>query len=373
MVKIAVPAEIKSDENRVALTPGAVRQLVHHGHDVLVQSGAGIRAGFSNEAYEYVGASLLPTATTVYGQGELIVKVKEPLESEWPLIQSSHTVFTFLHLAPDPALAAALVTSGCTAIAYETVTDELGRLPLLAPMSEVAGRMSIQAGASALESPHGGAGVLLGGVPGTPPAKVTVLGGGMVGTNAARMAAGLEAYVAVLDTNLDRLRAIDLQFGRLINTVYANASTIEEHVPDADLVIGSALVAGAKAPALISREMVARMKTGSVIVDVAIDQGGVAATSHATTHASPTFNVDGVVHYCVANMPGAVARTSTVALSNATTPYVAKLADLGVKSALEHDPHLLDGLNVCRGRLTHPGLSHLGDIVPPYEALGGLS
>ena len=370
---VAVPTEIKSDENRIALTPGAVRQLVQHGHQVLIQAGAGTRAGFPDEAYAHIGARMLPSAAAVFGEGELIVKVKEPLESEWPLLQPSHTLFTFLHLAPDPDLTAALISSGCTAIAYETVTDALGRLPLLAPMSEVAGRMSIQAGATALESPHGGAGVLLGGVPGTPPAKVTVLGGGMVGTNAARMAAGLEAYVAVLDSNLNRLRELDLQFGRLINTVYANVTAIEDHVLDANLVIGSALVAGAKAPALISREMIAGMKPGSVVVDVAIDQGGCAATSRPTTHAEPTFVVDNVVHYCVTNMPGAVARTSTVALSNATTPYVTMLADLGVKDALESDPHLLDGLNVCQGRLTHPGLDHLGDLLAPGDAIAALS
>lgn len=368
-MRIGVPTEIKPAENRVALTPGAARQLVHHGHDVLIEAGAGAGAGLPDEAYVQAGARLSSSAAQVWQDAELIVKVKEPQPSELPLLRPGQTLFTFLHLAPAPELTAGLLASGCTAIAYETVTDRLGRLPLLAPMSEVAGRMSIQAGATALERPHGGCGVLLGGVPGTPPARVVVLGGGHVGTNAARMAAGLEAHVTVLDSDLDRLRALDMQFGRLINTVYANIDTVEQHVLAADLVIGAALVPGAAAPKLIPADLVAGMRPGSVIVDVSIDQGGCAATSRPTTHLDPTYLVDGVVHYCVSNMPGAVSRTSTFALTNATAPYVLRLADTGVVPALLADPLLRAGLNVYRGRLTHPGLAPLGEVADPLPLL----
>ena len=369
---IGIPAEIKDNENRIALTPGGVRELTDRGHRVLVQSGAGRGAGLPDPSYAAVGASIVDGAAEVFGAADLVVKVKEPQPSEWPMLRPGQTLFTYLHLAPDPVLTRGVQETGCIAIAYETVTDPLGRLPLLAPMSEVAGRMSIQAGASALERPHGGAGILLGGVPGTPPAKVTVLGGGMVGTNAARMAAGMEAYVSVLDSNLNRLRELDMQFGRLINTVFATAAAVEEQVLDADLVIGAALVPGAEAPKLISAEMVAQMRAGSVIVDVSIDQGGCAQTSRPTTHADPTFIVDDVVHYCVSNMPGAVARTSTFALTNATTPFVTMLADLGTRAALLRDEHLRAGLNICRGLLTHPALAHLDAVRDARDAVRAL-
>jgi alanine dehydrogenase len=370
-MRIGVPTEIKPAENRVALTPGAVRQLVHHGHDVLVQAGAGSGAGLHDEDYRAAGAVLVPTAEEAWGEAALVVKVKEPQPAELALIRPGQALFTYLHLAPAAALAAGLQERDCIAIGYETVTGKHGGLPLLAPMSEVAGRMSIQAGATALERPHGGAGILLGGVPGTPPARVAVLGGGTVGTNAARMAAGMEAHVTILDTDLERLRQLDMQFGRLINTVYANLATVEQHVLDADLVIGAALVPGASAPKLITTDMVGAMRAGSVIVDVSIDQGGCAETSRPTTHLEPTYLVADVVHYCVSNMPGAVSRTSTFALTNATAPYVLQLADLGVTEALRSDRHLRDGLNVYRGRLTHPGLATLGQVSDAAAVLAG--
>jgi alanine dehydrogenase len=370
-MRIGVPTEIKAAEDRVALTPGAARQLAHHGHTVLVQSAAGSGAGLPDDAYRTAGAVIVDTAEEVWSEAELVVKVKEPQPAELALIRPGQALFTYLHLAPAPALAAALQEHDCIAIGYETVTDAKGGLPLLAPMSEVAGRMTIQAGATALERQHGGAGILLGGVPGTPPARVAVLGGGTVGTNAARMAAGIEAHVTVLDTDLDRLRRLDMQFGRLINTVYANIDTVEQHVLDADLVIGAALVPGAEAPRLITAAMVARMRPGSVIVDVSIDQGGCAETSRPTTHLQPTFVVSDVVHYCVSNMPGAVSRTSTFALTNATTPFVLQLADRGIVDALRGDGHLRAGLNVYRGALTHPGLAPLGPVVDAAQALSG--
>ena len=370
-MRIGVPTEIKAAENRVALTPGAARQLVHHGHEVLVQSGAGNGAGLDDERYRAAGAVVADTAEEIWAGCELIVKVKEPQEPELAMVRPGQALFAYLHLAPAPALAAALRERDCIAIAYETVTDSRGGLPLLEPMSQVAGRMSIQAGATALEKPHGGAGILLGGVPGTPPARVAVLGGGAVGTNAARMAAGLEAHVTVLDVDLHRLRQLDMQFGRLINTVYANIDTVEQHVLEADLVIGAALVPGAAAPKLVTAGLVAGMRPGSVIVDVSIDQGGCAETSRPTTHLEPTFLVDGVVHYCVSNMPGAVSHTSTFALTNATAPFVLQLAEAGVEQALRADPHLLAGLNVYRGRLTHNGLAPLGPIADARSLLGG--
>lgn len=368
-VIIGVPTEVKDNEYRVSLTPGAVRQLTHDGHRVLVQTGAGEGAALPDEEYVAAGALIVPDAPAVFSEAEMVVKVKEPLPQEWPLLRTGQVLFTYLHLAPAPELTAALLASGCIALAYETVTDSAGRLPLLAPMSEVAGRMSVQAGCWALERPNGGAGILLGGVPGTPPARVTVLGCGTVGTNAARMAAGLEAEVTVLDSNLDRLRALDMQFGRTVTTVYANVDTIEQAVLSADLVIGAALVPGAEAPKLITLAMVGAMRPGSVIVDVAIDQGGCAETSHPTTHADPVYQVDGVVHYCVANMPGAVARTSTFALTNATAPFVRKVANLGVRQALRDDPHLAAGLNICEGKLTHPALHHLGPTCDLMDVL----
>lgn len=367
---VGVPKEIKNHEYRVGLTPGNVRQLVAHGHQVIVQRGAGTAIGLTDELYTAAGATLVDEPQEIFARAEMIVKVKEPQPHECCMLRPGQILFTYLHLAPDPEQTRLLQQSGAVCIAYETVTDRNGGLPLLAPMSEVAGRMSIQAGAHCLEKSYGGIGILLGGVPGTPPAKVAVIGGGVVGTNAARMAIGLEAYVTVLDKSLDRLRQLDMQFGRRLNTVYSNDETVEQAVLEADLVIGAVLVPGASAPKVVSREMVRRMKPGSVLVDVAIDQGGCFETSHATTHDNPTYVVDGVIHYCVANMPGAVARTSTFALNNATAPFVLALADKGWRQALTDDVHLLNGLNVFEGRLTHPGLAHLGDVVPAATAIG---
>lgn len=349
---IGVPKEIKVHEYRVGMTPSSARELVHHGHQVLVQSGAGAEIGFTDEAYRAAGAQIAPDAATIFGRADMVVKVKEPQPAECQMLRPGQVLFTYLHLAPDPEQTEALLASGAICIAYETVTDNFGGLPLLAPMSEVAGRMSIQAGAHSLEKASGGCGLLLGGVPGVPAAKVVILGGGVVGTNAARMAMGLEAHVTILDKSLKRLKELDLQYGARVATTYATVDAIEEHVLAADLVIGAVLVPGASAPKLVSRQMVAKMKKGSVVVDVAIDQGGCFETSKPTTHADPTYVVDGVVHYCVANMPGGVARTSTLALNNATLPFALALADKGYKKALTDDPHLKDGLNVCHGKLT---------------------
>src|SRR5271156_1626029 len=349
---IGVPKEVKTHEYRVGLTPGSVRELVHHGHEGVVGTGAGGGIGFGGGSYEAVGARILPSKTEVFAAGELIVKVKEPQPQEAAALREGQVLFTYLHLAADKVLAEALLRSGVVAIAYETVTDARGGLPLLAPMSEGAGRMSIQAGAHCLEIAQGGRGVLLGGVPGVPAAKVVVLGGGVVGTNAARMAMGLEAHVTILDVSLPRLNELDLQFGAMLNTIYSTIDAVEEHVTGADLVIGGVLLPGAAAPKLITRKMVSQMKKGSVIVDVAIDQGGCAETSHATTHADPTYVVDGVVHYCVANMPGGVPRTSTFALNNATLPYALALADKGWAKAMKDDAHLRSGLNIVFGKVT---------------------
>jgi len=354
---IGVPKEIKTHEYRVGLTPASVRELVEHGHQVLVESGAGAAIGFADTQYVAVGGAVVGSAAEVFARAEMIVKVKEPQPSEFPLLRAGQVLFTYLHLAPDPRQAAALLESGCVAIAYETVTDARGGLPLLAPMSEVAGRMAIQAGAHALEITHGGRGMLLAGVPGVPPAKVVVLGGGVVGTNAARMAMGLEADVTVIDRSLNRLKELDLQFGSRLKTVYATRDAVEEHVVEADLVIGAVLVPGAEAPKLVTRAMLSKMKRGAVLVDVSIDQGGCFETSRATTHAEPTYVVDGVVHYCVANMPGAVARTSAIALNNATLGYAVALADQGWRQALAADPHLRAGLNICQGQVTHPAVA----------------
>ncbi len=367
---VGVPKEIKNHEYRVGLIPGNVRQLVAHGHQVLVQQDAGTAIGLTDDLYVAAGARIVGTAEEIFAKADMIVKVKEPQPHECRMLRPGQVLFTYLHLAPDPEQTKLLQASGAICIAYETVTDVRGGLPLLAPMSEVAGRMSIQAGAHCLEKSHGGIGILLGGVPGTPPAKVAIIGGGVVGTNAARMAIGLEAYVTVLDKSLDRLRALDLQFGRRLNTVYANIETIEQAVLEADLVIGAILVPGASAPKVVTREMVGRMKKGAVLVDVSIDQGGCFETSKPTTHADPTYVVDGVIHYCVANMPGAVARTSTFALNNATAPFVLDLADKGWLKALADDAHLLNGLNVFQGKLTHPGLAHLGEVVPARQVIG---
>jgi alanine dehydrogenase len=351
-MRIGVPKEIKVHEYRVGMTPSSSREMVHHGHRVLVQSGAGAEIGFSDDAYRAAGAEIVPDAASIFGRADMVVKVKEPQPAECQMLRPGQVLFTYLHLAPDPEQTEALLASGAVCIAYETVTDAFGGLPLLAPMSEVAGRMSIQAGAHSLEKASGGCGLLLGGVPGVPAAKVVILGGGVVGTNAARMAMGLEAHVTILDKSLKRLKELDLQYGARVATTYATVDAIEEHVLAADLVVGAVLVPGASAPKLVSRQMVAKMKKGSVVVDVAIDQGGCFETSKPTTHADPTYVVDGVVHYCVANMPGGVARTSTLALNNATLPFALALADKGYKKALADDPHLRAGLNVCDGKLT---------------------
>jgi len=356
-MRIGVPKEIKSNEHRVGLTPASVQEICERGHQVLVETGAGAGIGALDEHYQQAGASIAADAAAVFAGSELIVKVKEPQATEIALLTPRHTLFTYLHLAADKAQAKGLMASGATAIAYETVTAPDGSLPLLAPMSEVAGRLAVQAGARCLEKVMGGAGVLLGGVPGVAPAEVLVIGGGVVGSNAIRMALGLEAQVTVLDQSLPRLRALAVEFGSRLNTIYATRERLEHYATRADLLIGAVLVPGAAAPKLVSRELVSRMKPGSVIVDVAIDQGGCAETSRPTTHAEPTFVVDGVVHYCVANMPGAVPRTSAQALNNATLPFVLKLAAQGTEAALLADPHLAHGLNVCAGQLRHEAVA----------------
>ena len=368
---IGGPKEIKPDEYRVGLTPTAAREYVARGHEVLVQTGAGVGAGFSDEAYERAGAKIVVDADAVFAGAEMIVKVKEPQKVEWEKLRPEHILFTYLHLAPDPEQTKGLVDSGAIAIAYETVTDGRGGLPLLAPMSEVAGRMSIQAGAHAMEKAQGGNGVLLGGVPGVPPAKVVVIGGGVVGYNAARVAVGMGADVTILDRSLPRLNWLDTIFERRLTTLYSNVDSLETEVSRADLVIGGVLVPGAAAPKLVTRPMLTRMKPGSVIVDVAIDQGGCFETSRATTHQNPTYVEEGVVHYCVANMPGGVARTSTFALTNATMPFALALADKGWRKALLDDPNLREGLNVSRGKVTYKAVADtLGyTYQPAQEAL----
>jgi alanine dehydrogenase len=363
---IGVPKEIKSHEYRVGLVPGSVRELIHHGHQVLVETGAGGGIGFDDKAYEGAGARIARSAEEVFAKAEMIVKVKEPQAQEWRQLKENQILFTYLHLAPDPQQARGLMESGCTAIAYETVTSPRGGLPLLAPMSEVAGRMSVQVGAHCLEKEQGGSGMLLGGVPGVPAARVVILGGGVAGTNAARMAMGLEAHVTVIDRALERLYELDLQFGAELNTIFATMENIETYVTGADLVIGAVLVPGAAAPRLVTRDMLKRMRPGSVLVDISIDQGGCFETSHPTTHAEPTYVVDGIVHYCVANMPGAVARTSTFALNNATLPFAVALANKGWKKALADDPHLRNGLNVHRGRITYRAVAEA--LKQPYVA-----
>jgi len=356
-MKIGCPKEIKNHEYRVGLTPASVRELTSRGHSVLVQAGAGAAIGLDDEQYLAAGAQLAPDAATVFAQSEMIVKVKEPQPQECAMLRPGQILYTYLHLAPDPEQTAALVKSGAICIAYETVTAPGGGLPLLAPMSEVAGRMAVQAGAAHLEKSKGGMGVLLGGVPGVAPAHVVILGGGVVGTHALQMAVGMGARVTVLDKSVDRLRQLDLVFGNRITTQYSTAQSVEEAVLSADLVVGGVLIPGAAAPKLVTRAMVSRMRKGAVIVDVAIDQGGCFETSHATTHAEPTFVVDGVVHYCVANMPGAVARTSTFALNNATIGHAAALADKGWKQALKDNPHLKAGLNVAAGHVTYEAVA----------------
>lgn len=368
---IGVPKEIKNHEYRVGLTPSGVRELTAHGHQVLVQSQAGLAIGFADEQYLQAGAKIVAHADEVFAKAEMIIKVKEPQAAECRMLRPGQLLFTYLHLAPDPEQASLLLESGAVAIAYETVTDDKGGLPLLAPMSEVAGRMAIQAGAHALEKAQGGRGVLLGGVAGVAPGKVIVLGGGVVGLNAARMAMGLGADVTILDKSLARLKEIDMVFGGRIKTLMSNTSNIEESLKEADLIIGAVLVPGAAAPKLVKRAMLKQLKPGAVLVDVAIDQGGCFETSRATTHQDPIYIVDGIVHYCVANMPGGVARTSTMALTNATLPYAIELADKGWPQALSENLHLRNGLNVCQGKVTHRAVaSELGyPFVDPLEAI----
>ena len=350
---VGVPKEIKNHEYRVGLTPAAVKEFVTHGHSVLVETKAGDAIGFTDEMYVEAGASIAATAEQVFAEAEMIVKVKEPQPNECKMLRKGQTLYTYLHLAPDPTQTKLLVESGATCIAYETVTDERGGLPLLAPMSEVAGRMSVKAGAHYLEKAHGGSGTLLGGVPGVAPGKVLIIGGGVVGINAAKMALGSGADVTILDRSLPRLRQIDDIFNGQVKTVYSTVDAIEHYSSKADLVVGAVLIPGAAAPKLLTREHIAAMKPGSVLVDVAIDQGGCFETSKATTHQDPVYMVDDVVHYCVANMPGGVARTSTMALNNATLPFGLALANKGPAKAMLEDKHLLNGLNVHEGKVTY--------------------
>ena len=356
-MRLGVPKEIKVHEYRVGLVPAGVRELVAHGHSVVVETGAGAGVGLSDDDYAAAGATIADSAAAVFEAAEMIVKVKEPLAVERARLRADQVLFTYLHLAPDPEQTRDLLAAGTTCIAYETVTSPRGGLPLLAPMSEVAGRMSIQAGAQCLEKERGGRGTLLGGVPGVDPAKVVILGGGVVGSNAALIAVGMGAEVVVIDRDIDALRHLVDRFGTRIKTAFSTHATVEHHVETADLVIGGVLIPGAAAPKLVTEDMVAKMLPGSVVVDVAIDQGGCFETSHATTHSDPTFVTHDVVHYCVANMPGAVARTSTFALTNATLPFVLKLADKGFRAALAEDVHLRHGLNVYHGRVTQPGVA----------------
>jgi alanine dehydrogenase len=359
-MRVGCPKEIKNHEYRVGLTPGSVREYIAHGHEVIVETKAGAGIGADDDAYRAAGAKIVPTAKDVFEKSDMVVKVKEPQPSEWTQLRDGQILYTYLHLAPDPEQTRGLLNSGVTAVAYETVTDERGGLPLLAPMSEVAGRLAIQAGATSLQKANGGRGILLGGVPGVLPAKVAIIGGGVVGLHAAKMAVGLGADVSILDRSIPRLRQLDDIFNGRIHTRYSTIDALEEEVFSADLVIGAVLIPGAAAPKLVTREMLSGMKKGAVIVDVAIDQGGCFETSHATTHSEPTYEVDGIVHYCVANMPGAVPITSTHALNNATLYYGLQLADRGLK-AIAEDRHLRAGLNVHRGRVTN---------APVAEALG---
>jgi alanine dehydrogenase len=356
-MKVGVPTETKTDEYRVALTPAGVRELVERGHEVLIQAGAGLGSTISDTEYSRQGARLLPDAPSVFDEADLILGVKEPQPDEVEMLRPHHTLFTFLHLAPDPELTRGLRETGATCIAYETVVDEHGRLPLLAPMSEVAGKIATQAGAFFLERPLGGRGVLLGGVPGVAAATVMIIGGGVVGQNAAFIAIGMEADVFVYDRNIDRLRELDVAFGGRASTVYSSTLSIEEMLPRVDLVIGAVLVYGARAPYVIKRDQLGLIKERAVLVDVSIDQGGCFETSHPTTHSDPVYEVDGVTHYCVTNMPGAVPVTSTFALTNATLPYVLALADHGVEGAIEELPGLKPGVNVADGKITHPAVA----------------
>ncbi|MDR3411970.1 MAG: alanine dehydrogenase [Formivibrio sp.] len=371
---IGVPKEIKNHEYRVGLTPAGVRELVANGHQVMVEKQAGAAIGFGDDLYAAAGAKMVEAAAEIFATAEMVIKVKEPQPIEYKQLRVGQILYTYLHLAPDPEQTKGLVESGAICIAYETVTDVRGGLPLLAPMSEVAGRMAIQAAAHALEKAQGGSGILLGGVPGVAPGHVTVLGGGVVGINAARIAMGIGADVTLLDKSLPRLKEIDNDFGGRIKTLYSTQDAIEAELKMADAVIGAVLIPGTAAPRLVTRDMLKLMKPGSVLVDVAIDQGGCFETSHATTHQDPTYVVDGVIHYCVANMPGAVARTSTVALTNATLAFALAIANKGVKRALLEDGHLKNGLNVCRGKVTYEAVAReLGyEFVPAADALNAL-
>ena len=368
---IGCPKEIKPQEFRVGVTPNAAQEAIAHGHTVLIEAGAGLGAGFEDAAYVDAGAQIEATAKDIFAKADMIVKVKEPQPVERQMLREGQLLFTYLHLAPDPAQTKDLLASGCTAIAYETVTDANGGLPLLAPMSEVAGRLAPQVGAWTLQKANGGRGVLMGGVPGVGPARVMVIGGGVVGTHAAKIATGMGADVTVLDRSLPRMRYLDDVFGGQFKTQFASVGNIAELAMQADMVIGAVLIPGAAAPKLITREQLSTMKPGAALVDVAIDQGGCFETSKATTHADPVYDVDGIMHYCVANMPGAVARTSTIALGNATLPFMLALADKGWKQACEDDPHLLKGLNVHAGQLTYEAVGKaLGiDVLSPQQAL----
>jgi alanine dehydrogenase len=371
-VKVGVPTETKVDEYRVALTPAGARELAEHGHEVLLQAGAGGGSAIPDEEYAAQGARVVPDAAAVFAEADMVLKVKEPQPPEVALLRRGQTLFTYLHLAPAPELTQGLCESGATCIAYETVEDARGRLPLLAPMSEVAGKIATQAGAFMLEKPLGGRGVLLGGVPGVAAAAVVVIGGGVVGMNAAFIAMGMEADVFVLDRSIDRLRELDIAFQGRASTVYSSTLAVEQLLPTADLVIGAVLVHGARAPYVISRKQLGLMRRNAVLVDVSIDQGGCFETSRPTTHSNPTYEVDGITHYCVTNMPGAVPITSTFALTNATLPYVLAVADLGVRDAIEHDPGLRSGVNVAAGKVTHPAVAQgVGMAFTPVEdALG---
>lgn len=371
-MRVGTVREIKNHEYRVGLTPESAEELVTHGHELLVESGAGLGIGASDDAYRAAGAEICAMAADVFARADMIVKVKEPQPSERAMLREGQILYTYLHLAPDPQQTRDLIASGAVCIAYETVTDAHGGLPLLKPMSQVAGRMSIQAGATALQKEHGGRGVLMGGVPGVLPANVVVIGGGVVGFNAAQMAAGMGANVTILDRSADALERLSNHFEGRARTLFSSKANIAGSIAEADLVIGAVLIPGAAAPKLVTRDMLRLMRPGSVLVDVAIDQGGCFETSHATTHADPTYMVDGIVHYCVANMPGAVARTSTYALNNVTLPHAVAIADLGWKEALNRDPHLRAGLNVCGGKLTYEAVARdLGYDYTPAEMMIG--
>jgi len=371
-VKVGVVAEVKDDEYRVALTPAGARELAEHGHEVIVQAGAGEGSALPDQAFETQGARVAPDAAAVFGEADLVLKVKEPQAQEVELLRPETTLFTYLHLAPLPGLTEGLSESGATCIAYETVEDDKGRLPLLAPMSEIAGKLATQAGAFFLEKPLGGRGILLGGVPGVAPANVAIIGGGAVGMSAAFIAVGMEADVFVFDVNIDRLRELDIAMSGQLSTVYSSTLAIEEMLSRADLVIGAVLVHGARAPLVVRREQLSLMQRHAVLVDVAIDQGGCFETSRPTTHQDPTFEVDGVIHYCVTNMPGAVPISSTFALTNATLPYVLALADQGVAEAVRRDAGLRLGVNVAGGRVTHPAVAESVGVThtPVGEVLG---